>query len=153
MPDSNDQPFTDAELTFLQAIAQSHTPFLVVGLAAAVLQGADAVTQDIDLWFKAIADPRIDGAARKAGGVFVWRTSPPMLSGPGLEKIDVVLRCQGLESFDREHRKALDVRLGSFTVKVLPLERIIASKEAANREKDRAVLPALRAALAATRTR
>ncbi|MEO0325291.1 MAG: hypothetical protein AAF447_20205 [Myxococcota bacterium] len=36
-------------------------------------------------------------------------------------------------------------------LRVLPLERIIASKQAADRPKDRAALPQLRAALAATR--
>jgi hypothetical protein len=36
-------------------------------------------------------------------------------------------------------------------VKVLPLRRVISSKKAANRLKDQAVLPALKAALAAIR--
>jgi len=34
-------------------------------------------------------------------------------------------------------------------VKVLPIERVLASKRAANRPKDRAVIPALEAAIAA----
>jgi len=43
--------------------------------------------------------------------------------------------------------------LGGVTVKVLPLERIIASKEALNRPKDQRVLPVLKDALVAGRMR
>ncbi|HEX3904030.1 MAG TPA: hypothetical protein VH853_14415 [Polyangia bacterium] len=39
-----------------------------------------------------------------------------------------------------------------FGVKVLPVRRVISSKKAANRLKDQAVLPALKAALAAIKS-
>jgi hypothetical protein len=38
--------------------------FLIVGLAAAALQGAPAMTQDIDLWFHNLGDPRLHRALR-----------------------------------------------------------------------------------------
>ncbi len=153
MPDSNDFPLSDAELVFLRELARAGSRFMVVGVGAAVLQGADAVTQDLDLWFHSMGDPAIANAARAAGGVFVTRSDPPMIAGKGLDRIDLVVRCQGLKNFNLEYAKALDLPLTDFSIKILPLERVIASKRAAGRPKDKAVLEALRAALAASRRR
>ena len=50
---------TDKEARFLQALVEEGVEFLVVGLAAAALQGAPAVTQDIDLWFRDLSDPAL----------------------------------------------------------------------------------------------
>ena len=153
MPDSSDFPLGNAELVFLRALVRARSRFMIVGLGAAVLQGADAVTQDLDLWFHSLGDPAIANAARAAGGVFVTRSSPPMIAGDGLDRIDLVVHCQGLESFDVEYASALELAVTDFSVKILPLERVIASKRAAGRPKDRAVLESLRAALVATRRR
>ena len=153
MPRSSDFPLTDAELTFLRELTRAGSRFVVVGVGAAVLQGADAVTQDLDLWVPSLADPAIAEAARAAGGVFAWRASPPMIAGDDLDRIDIVSRCDGLRSFDVEYAKALELPLDDFSVKILPLDRVIASKRAAGRPKDLAVLEALNAALAATRPR
>jgi hypothetical protein len=152
VPVSSDFPLSECEVVFLRELIRSRSRFLVVGLGAAVLQGADAVTQDLDLWFHSLGDPAIAAAARKAGGAFVTRTSPPMISGEGLDRIDLVTHCDGLRTFDTEYKNAVDVRVADFSIKILPLERIIASKKAAGRPKDRAVLEALRATLAARRT-
>jgi hypothetical protein len=151
--DSGDFPLSDAEVTFLRELARSKSRFMVVGVGAAVLQGADAVTQDLDLWFESLGDPAIPTAARAAGGVFATRTSPPMILGEGLDRFDLVVHCDGLASFEVEYARALDLALGDFSIKLLPLERIIASKRAAGRPKDQAVLEALRAALVAARGR
>src|SRR5687767_3317660 len=124
---------------------------MVVGLGAAVLQGADTATQDLDLWFDSLADPAVAQAARAAGGVFAWRANPPVIAGEGFEHIDLVIRCDGLESFTAEYQGAIDVAIDDFSIKILPLERVIASKRAAGRPKDKAVLPALNATLAARR--
>jgi predicted nucleotidyltransferase len=138
---------TDEEVIFLRELGRTGTKFMMVGMAAANLQGADKGTNDIDLWFKSTSDGGLDAAAKFVGGVFIWRANPPTLSGKNLARVDVVNRCQGLESFDREYANTLDVEIEDFTVKMLPLDRIIASKTAANRPKDRAALPALYASL------
>ena len=138
---------TDEEVIFLRELVQSGTRFLMVGMAAANLQGSDKGTQDIDLWFKTTSDGALDSAARTVGGMFMRRADPPSLSGRALNRVDVVNRCHGLDSFDREYENALDVEIEDFTVKMLPLDRIIVSKTAADRPKDRAALPALQAAL------
>jgi hypothetical protein len=149
VPASNDFPLSDAELVFLRELVRAGTKFLVVGVGAAVLQGADAVTQDLDLWFQSIGDPAIAKAASAAGGVFATRTNPPMIAGEGLDRLDVVTHCHGLKSFEAEYAKAIDLAVADFSIKILPLERIIASKRAAGRPKDKAVLEALRAAMVA----
>ncbi|MBI5487539.1 MAG: hypothetical protein HY905_09415 [Deltaproteobacteria bacterium] len=151
MRDGTDFPLSEAEIAFLRALARAESRFLVVGVGAAVLQGADAVTQDLDLWFRSLGDPAIAAAARVAGGVFAARSNPPMIAGKDLDRIDLVVHCDGLKSFDAEYRHALDLPLRDFSVKLLPLERVLASKQAAGRPKDMAVLEALRAALAARR--
>ncbi|HXU04892.1 MAG TPA: hypothetical protein VN903_28215 [Polyangia bacterium] len=89
-------------------------------------------------------------AAQKVGAAFICRNNPPLFSEPGLDDIDVVIKCDGLLDFDSEYRDAIDVALvPGLVVKVLPIDRVLASKRAADRPKDRAVVPALEAAIAA----
>jgi len=146
-----DSNVTDAEVLFLRELARRKVRFMVVGMSAAVIQGADLGTDDIDLWFDSLSAPGIDEAARAAGGMIAWRASPPMITGKGLDHIDIVTRCDGLRDFNAEYAGALEAEAFGVKVKVLPLRRVIASKKAANRLKDVAVLPALKAALAAIR--
>ena len=123
---------------------------MVVDVSAAVIQGADVVTQDIDLWFQNTSHPGLAEAAKNVGATFVWRGDPPLFSGPGLDSIDVVVRCDGLFDFDTEYATAIEASLApDLVVKVLPIERVLVSKRAANRRKDQAVIPALEAAIAA----
>lgn len=147
--------FSDEELAFLRELVRNKVPFMVVGLSSAALQGAPVVTQDVDLWFKNITHPGVGKALKKVGGAYVppipASENPPMFAGDAVDLFDIVTRMHGLESFAREVKSALDVSLGRFKVKVLPLERVIASKRAVNRAKDRLVLPVLRDALAAIR--
>lgn len=142
--------FTESEQAFLQELSRLKVSFMIVGLAAAALQGAPAVTQDIDLWFKDIGDERIREALRRVGGIYVPPTSatPPLFAGRNVALFDIVLRMDGLRSFDQELRGTKLIRIGKARVRVLSLARIIASKKSANREKDRLVLPVLEDALA-----
>ena len=73
-----------------------------------------------------------------------------MLAGEGAELFDIVLRLDGLESFEREYRGCVEVPLGDHQLKVLPLKRILASKVAANRQKDTLSIPVLRDAIRTT---
>jgi predicted nucleotidyltransferase len=147
--------FSDAEARFLRALTDEGVEFLVVGLSAAALQGAPAVTQDIDLWFRDLTDPGIKKALRRVGGVYVAPTgsTPPMFAGPAVALFDVVMTMHGLESFAKESKRAATVVLDGVRVKLLPLERIIVSKKATNRPKDRAILPVLEDAARTIRSR
>jgi hypothetical protein len=136
---------TDRERRFLQELVRRDVKFMIVGLSAAALQGAPAVTQDIDLWFKDLSDPNLMEALKKVGGVYVAPTgsTPPMFAGQSVALFDIVLTMDGLGDFDEEIENTVDMRIGRVQVKVLRLSRVIVSKKAANRSKDRLILPVL----------
>jgi predicted nucleotidyltransferase len=130
---------SEGEQRFLQALGDLGVPYLVVGMSAALLQGARGATEDIDLWFHDLSDPRIGEAARRSGGFWVTRSEPPMLGGMG-ERFDVVTTMSGLPDFGEEYVRAKEFSVDGVALKVLPLERIVASKRAANRSKDQIAL-------------
>ena len=145
-------PFAESEIRLLTALLRARVRFMVVGLSAATMQGAPVVTQDVDLWFDKLGDPGISKALQRVGAAYVPPSilNPPMLAGPGAELFDIVLRMDGLETFASELKHCIDVPLGRHQLKVLSLARILASKVAANRAKDKLTIPVLRDALAAT---
>ncbi len=118
---------------------------MVVGLSAAALQGAPVVTEDIDLWFENLSDPKLMRTLVKIGAAYIppFGHNPPMLGGPGSDPFDVVIHMDGLEEFAREWKHAREIKIGKIALKVLPLERILVSKQAANRPKDQRVIPVL----------
>ncbi len=147
--------FSDREAALLDALVSGSVDFLVVGLGAAALQGAPAVTQDIDLWFGDLTDPRLHNALRQVGASYIppTHTTPPLLAGAGAELFDIVVHMHGLGTFRQEARRAIKVTVGRIEVPVLPLARIIASKKATGRPKDLAILPVLEDALRVSRRR
>ena len=142
--------FTGKEISFLRELNKHGVDYMIVGAAAAALQGAPIVTQDIDLWFKDLKDPGIKAALAKTGGAFVPTIGlhPPTFAGEAVELFDVVLTMHGLGTFDEEKDHSILVDLGRLTVRVLALDRIIKSKETVGRPKDVLTLPVLRDALA-----
>jgi len=138
--------FTDKEAAFLKELIKQGVDFMVVGLSAAALQGAPVVTQDVDLWFKDISDPKLNRALKKFGGIYVppMNLHPPAFAGRHLELFDIVLNMDGLKSFSEETKNTIEVPLGKYKVQVLALDRIIKSKEAAGREKDQLSLKVLK---------
>jgi predicted nucleotidyltransferase len=140
---------SDKEIAFLKALSDEGVEFIVVGLAAAALQGAPAVTQDVDLWFADLGGERFLNALAKVGAFYVRPSiqDPPLLGGAGTDLFDIVTTMHGLGSFEEEYERVITVDLGGVRVPVLPLSRIIVSKEATGLAKDKAILPALRDAL------
>ena len=145
-------PFAENEIRLLTALLRARVRFMVVGLSAATLQGAPVVTQDVDLWFEQLGDLKISRALQTVGAAYVPPSAinPPMLAGAGAELFDLVLRMDGLGTFAEELENCIEIPLGSQKLKVLSLERILASKIAANRAKDRLTIPVLRDTLATT---
>ncbi len=146
---------TPAERNLLEALDALGVRYLLVGMGAALLEGASGTTQDLDIWFGSIDAGKLTEAARGAGGFYTqgFGLQPPAIGGDGLERVDVVPTASGLASFDDEYTKASDYDLDGLRVRVLPLARIIVSKRAANRPKDRAQLPLLEATQAAKEER
>ena len=60
-----------AERAVLEALNRHGVRFMMVGLSAAVLQGANTATRDIALWLEDSSDPRIGEAIREADGIWV----------------------------------------------------------------------------------
>jgi len=151
----DDFALTPAERALLQALQRRGVRFVVVGMGAALLEGAPVATQDIDLWFERPDDERIPLAAADTGGSWIsgFGMQPPAFGGSGLERIDVVLTVHGLESFDIEYAQTREVEVEGIRLRILPLDRILASKRFTRRPKDLAQLPALEAALLARQTR
>jgi predicted nucleotidyltransferase len=149
MPNS---ALSDSERGFLLELRDRNVPFMVVGVSAALLQGAPIATQDIDLWFERLDDPRIGEAAVAVGGIWVsgaFGMRPPALGGALGDRFDVVTHMHGLRTFAEEAQSTVEVSMDGVPVRVLRLDRIIASKRAAGRAKDLAQIPALEATLAA----
>jgi len=138
--------FSADEIAFLRELNRRRVDYMVVGLAAAALQGAAVVTQDIDLWFRDLADPGLHQALRSVRGGYVppAGSQPPMLVGGAVKLFDVVAHMHGLDGFEAERANTVKVPIGRLKVPVLRLERIIRSKEAIGRPKDLLVLPVLR---------
>ena len=146
---------TSAERALLEALNALGVRYLIVGMGAALLEGAPGTTQDIDLWFGSIDAEQLREAAGRAGGLYTpgFGVQPPAIGGEGLDRVDVVLTASGLDPFESEFTGARDYELDGVPVKVLPLERVIISKKAAKRLKDTAQIPMLEAALAARNAR
>ena len=147
--------FGEGEIEFLKELVREKVEFMIVGLSAAALQGAPVVTQDIDLWFKNLEEPGIQRALKKVHGSYVppMIGNPPLFAGRKIELFDIVVHMHGLGEFDEERENTIKVPLGRIKIPVLKLERIIASKKATGREKDKIVLGVLSDALKAIRER
>ena len=145
-------PFSEDERRLLCSLLKHKVRFMIVGLSAATLQGAPVVTQDVDLWFESLGEEKISRALKEVGAAYVppSMANPPMLAGRGAELFDVVIRMDGLGSFADEFENTVEIPLGRYKLKALALDRILASKLAANRPKDRLSIPVLRDALAVT---
>jgi predicted nucleotidyltransferase len=144
---------TDKEKKFLRELNKRKVKFMIVGLSAAVIQGAPVVTQDVDLWFRDLGDPGIKKALQKVGGIFVPSIglNPPTLAGESVALFDIVVHMHGLDDFDVEWHRAREVSFGSLKVRVLSLEQIIRSKRATGRPKDKLAVKVLSDAVAARR--
>lgn len=143
---------SDTEHRFLAELDRLGVRYIVVGMSAALMQGARAATEDIDLWFEKLDDPRIGAAARAAGGFYVpgsFGMRPPGLGGAGLDdRFDVVVHVDGVGPFHDEWAQTRAVEIDGVTLRLLPLTRILASKRASARPKDLAQIPALEEAIA-----
>ncbi|PYR66380.1 MAG: hypothetical protein DMF87_18680 [Acidobacteria bacterium] len=147
----DDFALAPAERRLFDALNHHQVRFIILGMGAALLEGAPVATQDLDVWFEHVDDERIRQAATDAGGFWIsgFGMQPPAFGGDGLDRIDIVLTAHGLNSFDREYEGTISHTVDGVSLRILPLERIIATKRATGRAKDLAQIPALEATVAA----
>lgn len=157
-------------VSLLQVLQQQGVDFIVVGAAAAISQGSPLPTYDLDVTPArspenaerlVAALGELEAKLRTPAGPVAFPIDAKMLaageawtlatrSGP----LDLVFVPAGTRGYDDLRRDALSVDLGTGTpVLVASLRDVIRMKEASNREKDRARLPALRRTLELIRER
>jgi hypothetical protein len=140
--------------------------FIVVGMTAGVLQGAPAVTFDLDVLYARREDnvSRLLDALEELDAVFradprKLRPNQSHLRSPGhkllMTNLGVVDFLGSLDerSYDEVLDTTIEMDVEGMSVRVLSLEALIAVKARAGRDKDLAVLPLLRATLARSRDR
>jgi hypothetical protein len=109
---------------------------------AAVRQGAPLTTIDYEFWVRLPERQyvRILRIVHRQGGAILARTLYELSDGT---QVNAIFQPDGLQSFKVEFRRSPVAMLEGQPVRVLPLRRVIASKRAAGRDKDLAVLPIL----------
>lgn len=152
---SSDEAFV---LVVLAALRAARLEAVVVGNTAAVLQGVPVTTQDVDLLVRDTPKNRekIAAFAEALGGRVIRLSdlAEVLTVVGGRVPVDLILdRLPGPRRFASVKARAHALPIGEEVALVADLADVIASKEAADREKDRAVLPTLRAALAVARAR
>lgn len=100
---------TPAKRALFRALASRNVRYVIIGLGAALLEGASVATQGLDVWFERFDDPAVRLAAKEAGGFFIpgFGMQPPMFGGQGLDRLDIVLTAHGLDSFQAEFERAM----------------------------------------------
>ncbi len=124
-----------------------------MGNAGAILLGAPVTTIDIDLFvrktpanIKKLLDCLREIGFTRVSAHKLEKEDVAEFELPGL-KVDIVFAPLGIRSFASARSRREQVDVEGVPIPVASLEDIIASKEAANRAKDRQALPVLRAAL------
>jgi hypothetical protein len=112
-------------------------------MTAAILQGAPGVTFDTDVWVDLPPRQymRMINLSLRLGATMVRQTVVALTDG---KLVNFCYEIHGVASFRTEYRRAVLLEWEGMEVRVLPLERVIRSKEAANRPKDLIALPVLR---------
>ena len=127
---------------FLKGLHEERIKCILIGAMAAIEQGAPLMTVDYDFWVSLPERQyvRLLAIVRRQGGTIRARTLYELSDGT---QVNAIFQPDGLRAFDAEWRLSRWGELDDVRVKVLPLRRVIASKRAANRDKDLAVLPIL----------
>jgi hypothetical protein len=144
-------------------LARAQVEFVVVGGISAVLQGVPVVTVDLDICYRrtpenlrrlaqAIAPykPRLRGLPPELPGMVDERTlafGTNFTLEIGDEALDLLAEMSGIGGYDQILPQVEEVLVEGVPIKVLGLQQLIATKQAAGRPKDVAALPLLKAAL------
>ena len=135
-----------------EALAQAGLQVILIGNAAAIIQGAPLLTRDIDFFVR--NHPQLQKKLRKFAqlyGVKLTRPYEPtskMIRAVGRPvEIDFLVTLGSGKSFESVRSRAMEFKIGERTVLVASLEDIIAAKEAAGRPKDIVALPILKESL------
>jgi hypothetical protein len=137
-------------LEIRNALARHRVQYLFIGKAGAILLGYPDTTQDADLYVRRSPENgrRLAAALRDVGFALTEVEAADLERGKdfvqlknGPFDVDIVFAPDGIEKFEDAWGRHVEVE----GFPVCHIDDIIKSKEAANRVKDREVLPRLRA--------
>jgi hypothetical protein len=117
------------------ALGAEKINFQLIGMSAAVLQGAPVATIDVDFWLDLPPRQymRAVNVARSLGANMLRNTVVELTDGT---LVNFIYEVTGLKSFDVEFRKAKRMDFHGLRIPVMPLESIRRSKAAVMRPKD-----------------
>ncbi len=146
-------------------LSQAGVEYIIVGGVSAVLHGSPVITKDLDICYRQTPEnirrlvaalaplrPRPRGFPPDLPFVFDERTiqlGSNFTLDIGGEEFDLLGTMAAIGGYEEVIGAAVEMEVAGHRVKVLALADLIATKEAAGRAKDLAVLPLLRAVLAA----
>jgi predicted nucleotidyltransferase len=141
------------------ALAEHKLEVVLIGNAAAAMQGAPVTTVDFDFMFRDTPTNlrKLKGVAKSLDAVILRSFYPVsklyrMVDDASGLQADFMPVIHGVRSFEELRSRAVQCVIGTIAVKVASLADIIASKKAAGRDRDLAVLPVLEQTLRATRS-
>ena len=111
-------------------------------MTAAILQGVPATTLDTDIWLELPERQYVKALdiAKKLGAEILARTVVALADDT---LVNFLYRIDGIKPFADEYERAVALDWNGRQIRVLPLQRIIASKKHIKRPKDIAHLPLL----------
>jgi hypothetical protein len=117
------------------ALGAEKIKFQLIGMSAAVLQGAPVATIDVDFWLDLPARQymRAVNVARSLGATMLRNTIVELTDGT---LVNFIYEVTGLKSFSAEYPKAKRLEFHGLRIPVMPLESIRRSKAAVMRPKD-----------------
>ena len=135
-------------------LAKHRLEAVLIGNAAAALQGSPVTTVDLDFMFRKTG-PNLRKLKHLADDLdaVVMRPFYPssemyrVVRDRDALQLDFMAKIDGIRSFASLRARALPVKFGRFELLVASLPDIIRSKKAAGRPQDRALLPILRKTL------
>jgi hypothetical protein len=137
-----------------RVLAEHELDAVLIGNAAAALQGAPVSTIDLDFFFrKSPANVRkLKAIAAVLGGTLLRPYYPAsdlfrLMRDEDTLQVDFMSKIHGVRSYEGVRGRAAHVTFGAHSLLVAALADIIKSKRAAGRPSDRAVLPILERAL------
>jgi hypothetical protein len=136
----------DDQAHLLHALLRNGVDFVVVGGVAAQLRGWSGATTDLDIAVSS-EDSNTTRINRALAEVGLMKTDVGGL-GTSFEtkfgRLEIVRRADGVGVYDDWMRNATGMEFDHLVIVVAATEDIVRSKEASNREKDRAALPGMR---------
>lgn len=143
----------------LRSLADNRVEFVIVGLTAAIAQGAPLGTVDLDICYRRTQDnaarlaaalkpfhPRLRGAPE--GLPFKLDDKTIMMGSnftfvTDVGDVDILGHISGVGEYGDIHKNAVETEAFGLRLRMMSLEDVIKSKKAAGRNKDKAQLPVL----------